>query len=150
MAKQPGGIQDAPGTGTLQQEASGQRVGTHPPVLIIDDDEEIRSALRELLAGEGYQVQEAGDGQQALPIMSSASQRLIVLLDLMMPGMDGYEVCRRVWADPTLRNRHTIVLMSARTLLNGTDFPAAHATIAKPFDIEQLLDMVNRLAERTG
>jgi CheY-like chemotaxis protein len=134
----------------MRQEAPEQRLGTHSAVLVIDDDKEIRHALRELLVGEGYDVQEASDGQQALPIMASANQRLIVLLDLMMPGMDGYEVCRRVWADLALRDRHLIVLMSARKLLNRADFPVAVANIAKPFDIERLLEMVNRLAERTG
>src|SRR6185437_4441903 len=66
-----------------------------PKVLIVDDDPNIRIALRRMLAYEGYQVSEAEDGRTAL---SSTMDVLpdLVILDLMLPGIDGFEVCRRM------------------------------------------------------
>jgi two-component system response regulator MprA len=130
------------------REASTAATETHPIVLVIDDDAEIRHVIHEVLADEGYQVQEASDGAQGLEILAGARQRLVVLLDLMMPRVDGFEVCRRLEFDPALRDRHAIILMSARKRLEEADSPVIDATIAKPFDVEALLATVDRLAER--
>jgi len=71
-------------------------------VLIVDDEAEDRELLRELLDKEGYLVLEAKSGEEALRLAMEASPRLI-LLDVMMPGPDGYEVCRRLRAEPRTR-----------------------------------------------
>ena len=64
-------------------------------VLIVDDDLTARETLMAMLEGEGYDLQVAKDGTQALQRLEQLQPDLI-LLDVMMPGMDGYEVCRRV------------------------------------------------------
>ncbi|HEY6563326.1 MAG TPA: response regulator, partial [Pirellulaceae bacterium] len=79
-------------------------------VLVVDDDEGIRIALQRLLSLEGYAVATAPDGEGAL---KSAANRFpdLVVLDVMMPGLDGFEVCRRLRAaDPQL----CIILLTAR------------------------------------
>jgi DNA-binding response OmpR family regulator len=63
-------------------------------ILVVDDDPKIRSSLRRTLAFDGYTVREAGDGREALTAMLDELPDL-VLLDLMLPGTDGLEVCRR-------------------------------------------------------
>jgi two-component system response regulator MprA len=137
----------APGAWTPALEAATPAADTRRVVLIIDDDEGIRQAIRELLADEGYQVREASDGAQGLALLASARQRWVVLLDLMMPRVDGFEVCRRLEASPALRDQHAIVLMSARKHLNEANSPVVDATLAKPFDLDTLLATVDRLAK---
>lgn len=65
-----------------------------------------------------------------------------------MPVMDDFEVCRRLAADPDLRRDHTIVLLSAHGRLDRLDLPVADAVIAKPFDIEALLAVVEHVTGR--
>jgi DNA-binding response OmpR family regulator len=81
-------------------------------VLIVDDDPEIRTFYALLLQREGWEVDEAENGRDAL---FKARQELpaLVLLDVMMPEMDGYEVCRRLRADPHTSHM-TILLISAK------------------------------------
>lgn len=117
-------------------------------VLIVDDDAEIQAALATLFTEEGYQVFRASDGAHALAQLAQTRQPLAVLLDLTMPVMDGFAVCRRLAADPALRRDHAIVLMTAHGRLQHLDLSVADAVIAKPFDIEALLAIVERLAQR--
>jgi len=84
------------------------------PVLIVDDDENIRALLARILVDEQIPVSVAADGEEALRIVTEQAPRL-VLLDLMMPGMDGFEVLRRLRADE--RTRHIpVVIVTAKTL----------------------------------
>src|SRR5437762_7848905 len=67
------------------------------PILVVDDVRDNRELLEELLRGEGYEeIILAGSGKGALEVLDSRSDVGLVLLDLMMPGMDGYEVCGRL------------------------------------------------------
>ena len=68
-------------------------------VLVVDDEEQNRDLLRDLVEEQGHQVTEADHGEQALASVKKAPPD-VILLDVMMPGMDGYEVCRRLKADP--------------------------------------------------
>jgi CheY-like chemotaxis protein len=117
-------------------------------VLVVDDDPEIRLVLREVLTEEGYRVEEARDGGECLRHLAGARARLVVLLDLMMPGVDGFEVCHRLAKNPSSRNGHAIVLMSARRRLERADCSVADATLAKPFDLDALLSTVDQLSTR--
>lgn len=140
-------VREAPGTLAQPQDLAAGAMETHQIVLVIDDDTEIRQVIHEVLADEGYQVQEACDGAQGLEILAGADRPLVVLLDLMMPRVDGFEVCRRLEANPALRDQHAIILMSARKRLEEADSPVVNAMIAKPFDVNALLATVDRLAE---
>ncbi len=122
-------------------------------VLIVDDDQGIRETLQFALEDAGYSVLHAGDGLVALDILREAKDSLVVLLDLMMPKLDGAGVLGAVAGDPGLVSRHGFVLMTAthRTLslafvnlLNSLSVPI----LRKPFDIDDLLQVTERVAER--
>jgi CheY-like chemotaxis protein len=116
-------------------------------VLVVDDDPAILEICSDLLQTEGYEVVVATNGQQALE-QAHEETPSVVLMDIMMPVMDGIEACRRLKAD-----QHTadmpVVLMSARTNLTrqSGDLVQADALVAKPFDIDYLL---NTIAEMVG
>jgi DNA-binding response OmpR family regulator len=106
-------------------------------VLVVDDEVDIREAVAELLAEEGYEVLDAGDGAEALR-KARAFHPSVVLLDLMMPGMNGWEFCARRKGDPELESIPIIVL-SALGRVQGID---AVDYLQKPFELEDLLSAV--------
>ena len=81
-------------------------------ILVIDDEEDILELLRFNLTKEGYQVCSASTGEEVLPLARTERPDL-VLLDLMLPGVDGLEVARRLKADPLTRNM-AIVMLTAK------------------------------------
>lgn len=124
------------------------------PVLVVDDSEDIRQVVRELLVDEGYTVLEAGDGMDALAILRESPRPLLVLLDDRLPGLSGTEVLERVaGAGPALL-RHAYTLMSARDPGGQwRPFPVPIGLLPKPFDLDDLLAGVagmERSLERTG
>src|SRR5437899_9986169 len=116
-------------------------------ILIVDDDSRVTSALRRTLAYEGYQVSTALDGEGALAIARTKSPDLVIL-DLMLPGIDGLEVCRR------LRNANesmTVLMLTARDAI--ADRVAGLETgaddyLVKHFALEELLARVKALLRR--
>ena len=119
-------------------------------VLVVDDDEEIRASLRRGLAGEGYTVELAADGEEALRRAREEPPDLVVL-DLGLPGLDGLEVCRRLrTADEGL----PIVMLTARDAVSdrvaGLE-GGADDYLVKPFAFEELLARIRvRLRRREG
>ena len=116
-------------------------------VLVVDDDRVIQQLLEVNLELEGYLVAgTASDGQEAIAMAAELKPDLI-LLDIMMPKMDGLEVCRQLKADPKLA-KIPIVLLSARAqdmdIREGLEI-GADAYLTKPFDPVELLDVVGRL-----
>lgn len=110
-------------------------------VLVVDDEVDIRDAVSELLADEGYVVQTAGDGAEALRKARDLHPSL-VLLDLMMPGMNGWEFRAAQAVDPELK-LIPVVILSAYGREAGLE---AEAFIQKPFGLEELLSTVRRYA----
>jgi CheY-like chemotaxis protein len=108
-------------------------------VLVVDDDLDIRDVLVELLEGEGYRVSAAGDGQQALR-EASRNPPDVILLDLMMPVMSGWQFRAAQLRDPVLA-RIPVVVLSA--FANDLDVAAF---VPKPFFIEEVLDTIRRIA----
>ncbi|HEX8997492.1 MAG TPA: response regulator [Ktedonobacterales bacterium] len=124
-----------------------------PHILLVDDDQDIRTTLRVALEEEGYEVEEAEDGLEALDLLRHSLQPLVVILDLRMPRLTGDALLRRVDRKEHLPAQHTYVLVTANRellssvslrLLQRMDVPV----IAKPFDLDDLLDHVAQ-AERT-
>ncbi|ABS28134.1 response regulator transcription factor [Anaeromyxobacter sp. Fw109-5] len=111
-------------------------------VLVVDDESDIREAVSEVLADEGYVVHGAGDGAEALR-KARAVHPNIVLLDLMMPGMNGWEFRAAQKGDPELSDIPVVVL-SALGRVAGMD---AARFIQKPFDLDELLDAVRQYAD---
>lgn len=111
-----------------------------PTVLIVDDDPAIRKMLVEMLSLEGYPTETATNGREALDKLATSGPRL-VLLDLLMPEVDGRGVMRELNARPAERSKHKIILVSAwANLENARDLQAlADGMLVKPFQMEQLM-----------
>jgi CheY-like chemotaxis protein len=116
-------------------------------VLIVDDDISIRETLRSLLEDAGYAVFEVQDGLQALDYLRKTPSPMIVLLDLMMPRLDGAGLLGTVAGDTRRLVRHRYILMTASHetlslafvhLLSDLTVPVLH----KPFDIDKLLEII--------
>lgn len=115
-------------------------------VLVVEDDPAIREFVVEALTDEGYPVQVARDGAEAITALTEGSpppDRLcLVLLDMMLPNADGVDVLRAL---TDLGGYVPVVAMSAdRTRLSEARAAGAQATVAKPFDLNRLIDIVGR------
>jgi two-component system response regulator MprA len=124
-----------------------QGQGKNPHILIVDDDSRVTSALRRTLAYEGYQVSSALDGEGALAIARAKSPDLVIL-DLMLPGIDGLEVCRRL---RTVDDDIAVLMLTARDAV--ADRVAGLETgaddyLIKPFALEELLARIKALLRR--
>jgi CheY-like chemotaxis protein len=113
-------------------------------VLLVDDDEDVRESIGDLLRGKGYRVVTAADGNEALDVLSGVRKPCIVLLDLVMPGMDGWKFLGVVQSDPVLATI-PVVIASAHA---ATHAPAGSlGVLRKPFDLDDLFRIV---AEHCG
>jgi two-component system response regulator FlrC len=122
-------------------------------ILIVEDDEMTREVLAEFLESEGYSVYQAPDGRPALERMRTHPVGLVVLLDLMMPGMDGYAVLQAVAAESSKAPKHAYILMSATGRFLPTKvIPLLKqlnvSSLSKPFDLDELLAAVQKAASR--
>ncbi len=114
----------------------------HRPVLIVEDDADLREMMAQLLALEGYVATTVANGLEALEYLERGDKPDVILLDLMMPVMDGWEFRRQQQAVPTLANVPVIIL-SAIDQRRAAEVDAA-AFIKKPLDFDRLLELVRR------
>ena len=112
----------------------------HCPVLIVEDDSDLREMMAQLLTLEGFHSAAVANGKEALRYLSSGDTPNVILLDLMMPVMDGWEFRRVQQADPVLSRVPTIVL-SALDQSRAYDLKPA-AFLKKPLDFDRLLQLV--------
>lgn len=115
-------------------------------VLLVDDEPNIAFSLEYLMKREGYDVRVAGDGEAALQCIRERKPDLL-LLDVMMPKRDGYDVCQTVRADPEYADVKIIVLTAKGGALDGEKALAlgADAFFSKPFGLEELSYRVREL-----
>ena len=119
-------------------------------VLVLEDEENIRSFVVINLKRAGYQTVEAGTGEEALEVLKANPDVKVALLDVMLPGIDGFEVCRRIRA---MDNKIGIIMLTARAqemdkvtgLMTGAD-----DYVTKPFSPAELTARVDALFRRTG
>ncbi len=120
-------------------------------VLVVDDDDVIRQLIGVNLELEGFQVFTAVDGVDALERVRECDP-VVVTLDIMMPRMDGWDAAARLRDDPATAHVK-VVLLSARAqeadIKRGTRL-GVDAYLTKPFDPEELVAVVRRLAEEAG
>jgi CheY-like chemotaxis protein len=111
-------------------------------IFIIDDNEALRENLRECLGVEGYDVEEAGDAGQALARLARDPLPHAIILDLMMPGMDGWELTARIRRDPRLAGVRVIV--SSGVALSPSARPPEDADLflPKPYGLPELFEAV--------
>jgi two-component system, OmpR family, response regulator MprA len=120
-------------------------------ILVVDDERAVRESLRRALELEGYEIELAGDGSEALATLGDEDQQAAdaVILDVLMPGVDGLEVCRRVRATG---NRVPILMLTARDEVEnrvaGLD-AGADDYVTKPFALDELLARIRALLRRT-
>ncbi len=106
--------------------------GDKGTVLVIDDEEVVREVLRRSLTKAGYEVKVAADGQQALQIVYSQAPPDVIVLDLMMPVMSGFEVLSAMRVVPEWSEIPVVVLTA--TMSDSAEHLQAHAFLQKPFD----------------
>lgn len=122
--------------------------------LVVDDDTTVRRLLSELLEIEGYRVETAEHGGPALDVMRSSPDRLIVLLGLAMPYVNGQQALEAVAADQALAARHAIIMVTGSTYAAKTGPVAALRAeldvplIPKPFTPHDILEAVEQAAAR--
>jgi CheY-like chemotaxis protein len=127
---------------SAESPMAGRRVTplVHCPVLIVEDDEDLRDMMAQLLSIEGFQATAVANGREALEYLHTAARPDVILLDLMMPVMDGWEFRRRQQADPGIAEVPVIVL-SALDPSRAATVDAA-AFLKKPLDFDRLLELV--------
>ena len=113
--------------------------------LIVEDDGDIRDSLTQILREEGYAVTGVANGQEALDHLHRAGPSDLILLDLMMPVMDGWQFRIRQQEDPDLAAIPVVVLSADGNVRRKAEALGAQGALAKPFDLDSLLDAVTRL-----
>ena len=115
-------------------------------ILVVEDDADACAALAELLQDEGYGVASARNGQDALDQIRSSGVPSLIILDLLMPVMDGWQFREEQKRDAAMRDIPVIVL----TALRQTPEFDGEALFRKPVEIPRLLDVVSRCCARTS
>jgi two-component system response regulator MprA len=118
-------------------------------ILVVDDERAVRDSLRRALELQGYEVELASDGAEALERLAANGQPDAVVLDILMPGMDGLEVCRKI---RRRGNSVPVLMLTARDAVGdrveGLD-AGADDYVVKPFALEELLARVRALLRRS-
>ena len=119
-------------------------------ILVVDDERAVRESLRRALELEGYDIDLAEDGSDALELLESGAQPDALILDVLMPGIDGLEVCRRLLLEG---NQLPVLMLTARAEVEnrvaGLD-AGADDYVTKPFALEELLARLRALLRRAG
>ena len=112
-------------------------------VLVVEDDIDIQQALSRILEAEGYAVARAENGRTALAHLEGPDRPCLILLDLMMPVMDGWQFRSELKRDPALASI-PVVILSAHTQADPTGTLDAASYLKKPIDLDRLLATVRR------
>jgi two-component system response regulator MprA len=119
-------------------------------ILVVDDERAVRESLRRALELEGYEIELAADGSEALYRLDGSEEPDAMILDVLMPGVDGLEVCRRLRGSGS---KLPVLMLTARTEVEdrvaGLD-AGADDYVTKPFALEELLARVRALLRRTS
>ncbi|MCC2254409.1 response regulator transcription factor [Ruminococcus sp. CLA-AA-H200] len=117
-------------------------------ILVVDDESRMRKLVKDFLAREGYSVLEAGDGMEAMDVFYSDKDIALIILDVMMPKMDGWQVCREIRES----SKVPIIMLTARSEerdeLQGFEL-GVDEYISKPFSPKILVARVNAILRRT-
>jgi two-component system, cell cycle response regulator len=129
-------------TQLMADQRSGQRI------LIVDDEAAVADLIEAVLVGEGYTVAIARDGVQGI-LLARDWKPDLVLMDIMLPGIDGTTAIRRLKSDPATAELPIVAMSAGRTIRRqSNELADADAALAKPFDIEALLAQIEFLLSR--
>jgi DNA-binding response OmpR family regulator len=112
-------------------------------ILIVDDDEAILESLQMVLEDEGYQTQTLADGKQTLENIKIFSPDL-VLLDVLLSGSDGREICRQIKSDHSLKNTPVVMITAHPNPRAVLQTSGADDLISKPFDVDSMLSTLKK------
>jgi len=129
-------------------EVAGQHF-EHKNVLIVDDDNDIREAISQILEYEGYEVTTAANGQEGLDCIKSKRPSLI-LLDLMMPVMNGWQFKSELDSDPGLSEIPVVVLSADGSVQQRQNELGRAGYLKKPIQLETLLDTVRHYTKNSS
>jgi CheY-like chemotaxis protein len=114
----------------------------HCPILIVEDDADLREMMAQLLTLEGFRASAVANGREALEYLSQGDKPDVILLDLMMPVMDGWEFRRQQQASADL-SKVPVIVLSALDQTRAADVNAV-AFLKKPLDFDRLLELVRQ------
>jgi CheY-like chemotaxis protein len=114
-----------------------------PLVLIVDDEVDFRECLSGCLRDEGFRTAVACDGADALGLLATGLRPALIILDQMMPGMQGTELLGMLRADASTSS--IPVILSSASLIDDATVPGATAVVRKPFELDAMLTLINRL-----
>lgn len=117
-----------------------------PEVLVVDDDEDVRTMLCIALSVAGYKAASAADGVEALRCLHEGERPALILVDLMMPKMDGEALIRRMSEDSSLARIPVAIISGQITGDSRLPSPQVIARLVKPIELDELLDVVHRYA----
>ena len=126
------------------QHASEEELGPKD-VLVVEDEPYLCDLIADVLEAEGHTTRKASNGLDALELLSDRPPQL-VLLDLMMPVMDGWEFMTELRANPAWRDIPVVIITAVYDVAKTETITGAAAVITKPFDIDQLSEVVRRYA----
>lgn len=115
-----------------------------PDILVVEDDPDLLRALSEILSGDGYRVLSARHGLEALGLLRGGVRPTVILLDLMMPIMNGWQFRYEQRQDTELASIPTIVVSAKTDSQRHAEWLEADGYIKKPIDLSDLLEAVSR------
>jgi len=117
-----------------------------PSILVVDDDEDMRTMLCLVLSAEGYRASGAANGEEALERIRSDGPPALVLIDLMMPRMNGEDLIRTMTKDPSLARIPIAVVSGQPAPRTVAETPGVVARLVKPVELDELLTVVHQFA----
>ena len=116
-----------------------------PTVYVIEDEAELRESLCDELGRVGYTAVAVAQGEKALALLRRGQPPALILLDLLMPQKDGWEVVAAMKADPRMRDVPIVVMSAVAPQATSLQAQGVAATLSKPFTVAELLFVVNKL-----
>lgn len=114
-------------------------VGTPPVILLVEDESDLREVIEDVLADEGCRVESAPDGARALAWLLEGPRPSLVLLDFIMPRMNGWAFLERMRANPAFDDVPVVAISAL-----AETHPAVTASLRKPFELSSLVEIVQR------
>ncbi len=116
-------------------------------ILLVEDDFDVREALVETLRDRGYEVESAGDGEQAMQLLRAGARPGLILLDLMMPRMSGSEFRIAQKEDPALSDLPVVLLSADGRMEERARALKVEGAIRKPIDLDELFAVIERVRQ---
>ena len=116
-------------------------------ILVVDDESRMRKLIKDFLAQKGYSILEAADGEEALQIFEENQNKInLILLDVMMPKINGYKICRLLKYDSKYKNI-PVIMVTARSQEEDREIgeeTGADEYITKPFEFNDIVEAIDR------